>query len=103
VAWRHKSQSGPPVPPAPRPTVRVLRDDDELAAAAERAAEGQRRLQDRLEARAARDAWMAERRQAERQPLSARPLNAQPLSARPPNARPPAGAGEAPSPRTPAA
>ena len=88
MAWHHKSQSGPPAPPAPPPTVRVLHDDEELAAAAERAAEGQRRLQVRLEARAARDAWMAERRQAERQGLSARP---------------PGRPDEAPSPRTPAA
>ncbi|HEY5244357.1 MAG TPA: hypothetical protein VIJ60_01715 [Acidimicrobiales bacterium] len=88
MAWHHKSQSGPPAPPAPPPTVRVLRDDQELAAAAERAAEGQRRLQVRLEARAARDEWMAERRQAQRQGLST-------LS--------PARPDEAPSPRTPAA
>lgn len=39
----------------------VLRDPDELARAAERAAEGERRLQARLDARAARDAWTAER------------------------------------------
>lgn len=64
MAWRHKDQPGPSVPPGPPPTVRVLRGDAELAAAAERAAEGQRRLQARLEARAARDAWTAQRKQA---------------------------------------
>jgi hypothetical protein len=47
--------------------VRVLHGDAELAAAAERAAESQRRLQARLEARAARDAWMAQRKEAEDQ------------------------------------
>ncbi len=40
--------------------VRVLRGDEELADAVARAAEGARRLHDRLAARAARDAWMAE-------------------------------------------
>jgi len=62
VAWRHKDQSGPPAPPAPPPTVRVLHGDAELAAAAERAAEGERRLRARLDARAARDAWTAQQR-----------------------------------------
>lgn len=38
--------------------VRVLRDPAELAEASARAAEGERRLRDRLQARAARDAWM---------------------------------------------
>lgn len=45
-------------PPAPRLYVRVLRDEAELAEAAARAAEGERRLRDRLDARAARDEWM---------------------------------------------
>ncbi|MGH8980934.1 MAG: hypothetical protein ACRDWE_07935 [Acidimicrobiales bacterium] len=44
----------------PRRNVRVLRGEDELAAASARAAVGARRLHERLEARAARDAWMAE-------------------------------------------
>lgn len=40
--------------------VRVLRDDAELSDALARAAEGARRLHERLAARAERDAWMAE-------------------------------------------
>jgi|GEM_PF-5171532 len=44
----------------PPKSVRVLRGQDELAEAVARAAEGARRLHDRLAARAARDAWMAE-------------------------------------------
>lgn len=44
----------------PRTSVRVLHGEEELAEAVARAAEGARRLHDRLEARAARDAWMAE-------------------------------------------
>ncbi len=44
----------------PPTNVRVLEGDEELAAAVARAAEGARRLDDRLAARAARDAWMAE-------------------------------------------
>lgn len=40
--------------------VRILKDQEELAAAVARAAEGARRLDDRLAARAARDAWMAD-------------------------------------------
>ncbi len=50
------------VPPRlpPRTNVRILKDDEELAAAVARAAEGARRLDDRLAARAARDAWMVE-------------------------------------------
>lgn len=67
MAWRHKDQSGPPVPPSAPPTVRVLHGDAELAAATERAAEGQRRLEARLEARAARDAWTAQRKELGRQ------------------------------------
>lgn len=47
-AWRH---------------VRVLRDDAELAEALARAAESDRRLRDRLETRAAHEAWMVEQRQ----------------------------------------
>lgn len=44
----------------PPRTVRVLRGEEELEAAVARAAEGARRLHDRLAARAARDAWMVE-------------------------------------------
>jgi hypothetical protein len=44
----------------PPRTVRVLRDDAELEEAVARAAECASRLHDRLAARAARDAWMAE-------------------------------------------
>lgn len=44
---------------APR-TVRVLRDEGELAEAVARAEESARRLHERLAARAARDEWMAE-------------------------------------------
>src|SRR5579862_3216290 len=44
----------------PSRTVRVLRGEQELEAAVARAAEGARRLHDRLAARAARDAWMVE-------------------------------------------
>lgn len=44
----------------PRKNVRVLRDEEELAEATARAAEGARRLAERLQARAARDEWMAE-------------------------------------------
>jgi len=44
----------------PPTNVRVLKGDEELAAAVARAAEGARRLDDRLAARAARDTWMAE-------------------------------------------
>ena len=51
-------------PPAPH-NVRVLHDERELAQAAERAAEGERRLRARLAARAARDEWMAEHAEAE--------------------------------------
>ncbi|MGC8472515.1 MAG: hypothetical protein ACP5PM_09520 [Acidimicrobiales bacterium] len=46
--------------PLPPTNVRVLEGDEELAVAVARAAEGARRLDDRLAARAARDAWMAE-------------------------------------------
>ncbi|MGH9083202.1 MAG: hypothetical protein ACRDY3_00385 [Acidimicrobiales bacterium] len=52
----------------PHQNVRILRDDAEMAVASERAAEGERRLQARLEARAARDTWTAERRQHGEQP-----------------------------------
>lgn len=48
-----------PVPVEAPHTVRVLHDESELAAAEERAREGARRLQDRLDSRAAKDAWMA--------------------------------------------
>jgi hypothetical protein len=44
----------------PPTNVRILHSDAELAAAIARAAESARRLNDRLAARAARDAWMAE-------------------------------------------
>ncbi len=44
----------------PPQNVRLLTNDEELAAAIARAEEGARRLRDRLAARAARDAWMAE-------------------------------------------
>lgn len=46
--------------PLPPTNVRVLKSDEELAAAVARAEEGAKRLRDRLAARAARDAWMAE-------------------------------------------
>jgi hypothetical protein len=46
-----------PFPPA---NVRVLHGDHELAEAVARAAVSAKRLDDRLAARAARDAWMAE-------------------------------------------
>lgn len=46
----------------PRPHMRVLRDADELAQAEQRAADGERRLRARLEARAARDAHTARAR-----------------------------------------
>lgn len=55
MAWRKRNYSGVP-PLEPRPTVRVLRDEEELAAATERAAEAQRRLEARLETRARHDA-----------------------------------------------
>lgn len=44
----------------PPNNVRLLTNDEELAQALARAEEGARRLHDRLAARAARDAWMAE-------------------------------------------
>lgn len=62
--WRRKGRTQGLQPALPRPAVRVLRDEAELASASERAAEGERRLRARLEARAARDAWTAEHRQA---------------------------------------
>jgi hypothetical protein len=44
----------------PPTNVRILYGEDELAEAIARAAESAKRLHDRLAARAARDAWMAE-------------------------------------------
>lgn len=44
----------------PPTNVRVLTSDEELAEAVARAEDGAKRLHDRLAARAARDAWMAE-------------------------------------------
>ena len=44
----------------PPSNVRILEGDEELAVAVARAADGARRLDDRLAARAARDAWMVE-------------------------------------------
>lgn len=62
VGWRRKvpHQNAPAV--VAHQHMRVLRDPTELAQAAERAADGERRLRARLDARAARDAWSAERR-----------------------------------------
>lgn len=54
-----------PPPPVVR-TVRVLRSEAELAEASARAAVHARRLEERLEARAARDAWMAEHHTGDR-------------------------------------
>lgn len=54
-----------PDPHGERPalrTVRLLRSEAELAEASARAAVHARRLRDRLEARAAKDAWTAEYR-----------------------------------------
>lgn len=52
---------GMPLPPPLLPTnVRVLHDAAELAAAAARAADGERRLRARLDARALHDEWLAE-------------------------------------------
>lgn len=45
--------------PLPPKNVRLLTNEEELAAAVARAEEGARRLHDRLAARAAHDAWMA--------------------------------------------
>jgi hypothetical protein len=44
----------------PRTNVRVLHGEEELTEALARAAEGAKRLHERLQARAARDTWMAE-------------------------------------------
>lgn len=44
----------------PRTNVRVLHGEEELTEALVRAADGAKRLHERLQARAARDAWMAE-------------------------------------------
>jgi hypothetical protein len=56
----HRQQSGAQSRTLPPTNVRVLTSDEELAAAVARAEEGAKRLHDRLAARAARDAWMAE-------------------------------------------
>ncbi len=57
MAWRRRYRSDEvPYPPEPRPTVRVLHGEAELAEAAERAADGERRLRARLEARARHEA-----------------------------------------------
>jgi len=58
MAWRVRTDADLPEPP--RRNVRVLRGEGELAEAAARAQEGARRLQDRLDARAAKDAWTLE-------------------------------------------
>lgn len=57
---RTSESPGPEAPSFPPKNVRVLRGEEELAEAAARAEEGARRLNDRLEARAARDSWTAE-------------------------------------------
>lgn len=57
---RHRDALSARTQRIPPTNVRVLRGDAELADAVARAAEGARRLHDRLAARAARDAWMAE-------------------------------------------
>lgn len=58
---RHRGRSVPADDAeTPRKNVRVLRDEEELAEALARAAEGARRLHERLQARAARDALTAE-------------------------------------------
>lgn len=83
----------------PLTNVRVLRGEDELAAAVARAEEGARRLHDRLAARAARDTWMAEHTQQRVQWLrfvrsapETSPIvkPAAPVSATPRELRPPA-------------
>jgi hypothetical protein len=56
----HREQLGAQSRTLPPTNVRVLTSDEELAAAVARAEEGAKRLHDRLAARAARDAWMAE-------------------------------------------
>lgn len=57
MSWRRREHDDwRAASPEPRPAVRVLRDQEELAAAAERAAEGQRRLEARLAARARHEA-----------------------------------------------
>lgn len=54
--FRHTRDPQPRSEPPAARTVRVLRNPEELAEASARAAEHARRLHDRLEARAARDA-----------------------------------------------
>ncbi|HVC15020.1 MAG TPA: hypothetical protein VND62_09200 [Acidimicrobiales bacterium] len=55
-----RERSGAHPQALPPTNARVLTSDEELAAAVARAQEGAKRLHDRLAARAARDAWMAE-------------------------------------------
>lgn len=59
---RHLDRSSTPPPDLqmPRTNMRVLRGEEELTEAMTRAAEGAQRLHERLRARAARDAWMAD-------------------------------------------
>ena len=56
----HREPLAVPARAFPGKHVRVLHDQDQYAAALARAAEGARRLHDRLAARAARDVWTAE-------------------------------------------
>lgn len=58
--FRHAAQDQPQHPAPAARTVRVLRSGQELAEASARAAVHARRLDARLAARAARDAWTAE-------------------------------------------
>ncbi len=58
MSWQRRDLEAPTRPPL-RQHMRVLRDEAELAAATARAAEGERRLQDRLETRAAHEAKAA--------------------------------------------
>lgn len=67
MGWRSKrNATDEETRQVPRPAVRVLRDPAELAAANQRAADGERRLRERLEARAQRDALMARREVGDR-------------------------------------